>query len=79
MDQNQNPVHMNGSRNVFCPYYSDCLNHAAKRHWEYWACFECQYQQEQNFNADVRLFSVNDTTYYSLSPSFYQKGKNCSL
>ncbi|MEE8430247.1 MAG: hypothetical protein V3S16_03280 [Candidatus Desulfatibia sp.] len=32
MDKNPHPVHNNGSRNLFCPYYGDCLDHAAKLH-----------------------------------------------
>jgi hypothetical protein len=79
MDENRNPLYMKGNRNVFCPYYSECLNHAAKRHWAYWTCFECQYEKEQKFSADVRLFAVSDVPYYSLSPSLYAKVKNHSL
>ena len=78
MDQKQNPVQSKGNKNVFCPYYSDCLDHAAKRYWEYWACFECQYKREQKLNADFRLFSVNADPYYSISPSLYEKAKKYS-
>jgi len=47
MDQNPNPIHRNGDRNVFCPYYNDCLNHAAKLHWQNWDCSECPHKMTQ--------------------------------
>jgi len=79
MDQNQNPVQTKGNRNVFCPYYRDCLDHAIKSCWDYWACFECQYKQKQMLSVDVLFSSVSTEPYYSLSPSLFEKVRNFSL
>ena len=47
MDQNRNPICKSGSRNVFCPYYGDCLDHAAKLYWQHWDCSECPHKLTQ--------------------------------
>jgi hypothetical protein len=44
MDQYPKPIRKKGEKNVFCPYYKDCLNHAAKLHWENWDCSECPHK-----------------------------------
>jgi len=45
MDQNPKPIHKNGEKNVFCPYYKNCLNHAATLRWENWDCSKCPHKQ----------------------------------
>ena len=47
MDQNRNPICKSGDRNVFCPYYGDCLDHAAKLYWQHWDCSECPHKLTQ--------------------------------
>jgi len=47
MDQNPTHIRKNGEKNVFCPYYKDCLNHAAKLRWENWDCSECPHTLRQ--------------------------------
>ena len=44
MAYNPNPIQKNGSRNIFCPHYDDCLSHAAKLNWEAFTCFDCRHQ-----------------------------------
>jgi len=75
----QNPIHNQGYRNVFCPYYRNCLDHAAKLYWECWSCLECHHKQNQNSVLDVMLSQDGDYPYYSLSPSIYDKVKNFSF
>jgi hypothetical protein len=36
-----NPMQRQGKRNVYCPYYSLCLDHAVQKGWQYWDCDEC--------------------------------------
>jgi len=79
MDKDQNPLHTIGERNVFCPYYSNCLDYAAKRYWEYWACLDCRYKRKQKLLADVLLPTGNADTYYTVSPSIYKEAKDFSL
>ena len=35
------PVNGGGRRFIECPYYGDCLMHAAKRNWSAWTCEKC--------------------------------------
>ncbi len=75
----QNPIRAQGHRNVFCPYYNGCLDHAAKHYWKYWSCLKCQHKQEQKAVSEVLLSSGSEYPYYSLSPSFYKKVENFAL
>ena len=75
MIEDSNPVPVNGERNIFCPHYCDCLDHASKNHWEYWGCQDCAHKQETEPVADVPLSLQNTDPYYSLPPSLYQKTK----
>jgi len=79
MDHNQSPVHIKGYRNICCPYYGTCLDHAAKNHWKYWACLECRHSRKQSFGIDILPASENSYPYYSLSPSIYEKVEKFSL
>lgn len=36
-----NPVEKHGKRNVYCPHYSLCLDHAIQKGWQYWDCGAC--------------------------------------
>ena len=73
MEQSKNPVHTKGYRNVFCPYYRNCLDHAIQNHWEYWACLDCQHKRKEKLVTDTLLLPVNDDPYYSLPQSLYKK------
>jgi hypothetical protein len=44
MNLNSNPLHKRGQRNIFCPYYEACLDHAVERRWKYWNCTECPHK-----------------------------------
>jgi len=36
MKKDRTPVHAKGYRNVFCPHYRSCLDHASEKYWNYW-------------------------------------------
>lgn len=40
-------------RNIHCPFYTSCLNLAAKRGWQDWTCLQCENgrQQEESISA----------------------------
>ncbi len=67
------PVHKKGERNVFCPYYRDCLDYAVEKAWEYWCCFDCQ----ERFNDGARPaigFTVSESTpYFELPVDIYKE------
>lgn len=35
------PVDREGFKAIDCPFYGECLMHAAKCHWNAWTCEEC--------------------------------------
>ena len=39
--ESAHPVDGEGRRFIECPYYGDCLMHAAKHNWSAWNCAEC--------------------------------------
>ena len=41
----KNPICSEGYKNISCPFYSDCLDHAVEHWWDYWTCLECQHKQ----------------------------------
>ena len=75
MIEDSKPVPIEGERNIFCPHYRDCLDHASKNYWEYWACQDCAHKQETECVTDVLPSPQNDDLYYSLSPLLNQKTK----
>lgn len=79
MDHNENPIHTKGDKNVFCPYYSSCLDYAVELRWEYWTCLHCQYKQKETFVEDVLLLAKDTDPYYSFSPYLYKKAANILL
>lgn len=44
MKAKRRPIHRAGVRNIGCPVYTSCLDHAAKHYWQYWDCSECAYK-----------------------------------
>jgi len=79
MDHNQNPIHTKGDRNIFCPYYRNCLDYAVELRWKYWACLDCQHKKRGDFLTDVLLLPMDTGPYYSLSPSVYKKATHNSV
>lgn len=73
------PVQTKGYKNVFCPYYGNCLDHASKRHWEYWTCLHCRYKHIQESIAEETVSPTSTDPYYSISPSACGKIKNIGL
>lgn len=42
-----NPINRLGTKNILCPYYRNCLDHAVSRFWQFWDCSECTHKAEQ--------------------------------
>ena len=34
-------------KNIYCPFYRNCLDHAAKRHWKSWDCSRCPHKSKK--------------------------------
>ena len=75
MRSDSNPVYAEGEKNVFCPYYGECLNHACRNGWEYWACQDCEHRGKKEPVAAVLLPSQNYDSYYSISPALFLKNR----
>lgn len=75
MKKNRKPIQAKGYKNVFCPFYRNCLDHASKRHWEYWTCLSCRYKQLKESVADESVCPTSADPYYSISPSVGRKQK----
>ena len=44
MEHAANPVSGSGERNVYCPFYDGCLDHAIEQAWRSWNCTKCKNQ-----------------------------------
>jgi hypothetical protein len=73
------PVQAKGYRNVFCPFYRKCLDHASKKHWEYWTCLHCRHKSMQESIANEYVSPSSTDPYYSISPSVGGKIKNIAI
>jgi hypothetical protein len=47
MEPKLKPLHRSGSKNIYCPFYGNCLDYAAKSHWESWDCSECPHKEKR--------------------------------
>lgn len=79
MDQNRNPILSKGNRNLYCPYYRNCLDYAVKLQWEYWACLDCQHKEEEMSLSDILHFPVDSDPYFTFPRSFQKRAANVSL
>jgi len=68
-----NPIRKRGNRNILCPHYSECLNHAVKHQWQAWACYDCDFKRIEQSLATEPLINNDAAPYYSISPDIYQK------
>ncbi len=66
------PICRKGERNVYCPNYNDCLDHAVDHKWRYWSCSECSFKMIQERSYPVR--TVDDSNIcYELPSNFSQE------
>jgi len=66
------PVNRKGHKSSDCPFYGDCLMHAARRNWHAWSCGECP-----NLGLDSvyqKLKSI--TPYFRLLAEIYPEFKS---
>jgi len=51
----RNPVRRQGSRNIFCPFYRECLDDAIKKSWQDWDCGDCPHKLNHQNEPDPLL------------------------
>lgn len=65
--ESAHPVDGEGQRFIECPYYGDCLMHAAKHNWSAWTCAECQNLRLDSVCRKLKFISP----YYELLAEIY--------
>jgi hypothetical protein len=68
-----NPTHKKGDRNLFCSHYCQCLDFAIKKSWDYWACPDCRFKNDQQYLNDYPCTNSETVLYYTLSPDIFLK------
>jgi len=69
MDLKAKPIPKRGERNIYCPFYSDCLDHAVKQFWRHWSCSQCPHKLIKQSITECE-YDVNDTDqHYDLLPN----------
>ena len=71
MKMTPSPIGKKGERNIYCPNYGDCLDHAVENKWRAWSCAECSCKLLQEATQAVRTVS-DSNVLYELPPNFAQ-------
>lgn len=66
METNMNPARNKGERNIFCPFYSDCLNTAIRKQWSDWNCASCDHRANREAEPEIPLNVNYGVAYYEL-------------
>ena len=59
MNARPSPVRKKGERNLYCPNYGECLDHAVDHKWRSWNCSTCAFKSVQELAYPV--MTVNDS------------------
>jgi len=62
MEQKANPLSEPGERNIFCPFYNDCLDYAVSASWQAWNCSQCLHKFIKQSIAEY-VFNNTDSFY----------------
>lgn len=73
MNQECRPTNKAGERNVLCPYYNDCLDHAIARSWKGWDCSSCEHKMNQQTITDFPLTSGDSFPQYDFPADFFSE------
>ncbi len=66
MNKTCKPVGKGGHRNIFCPYYNECLNYAIQEYWEDWNCTSCENVANEEAKPEMRMTVSGSVPYYEL-------------
>ena len=72
MDPEAQPTPIRGERNIYCPFYSDCLDHAVNKFWRHWSCSQCPYRKLKSTN-EVEYGANGEGPDYEFSPDLIRK------
>lgn len=71
MNAKPNPIHRSGYRNVQCPLYHGCLDHAAKRFWKGWDCSNCYFKKMAEEFEEIICCEDSADLYYSIPAQIF--------
>jgi hypothetical protein len=66
MNRTGKPLQRRGERNVFCPHYKGCLDHAVSESWSYWACGDCRHKLDQGARPEMRMIRTDSIEHHDL-------------
>jgi hypothetical protein len=66
MDANTNPIPKSGERNISCPFYGNCLDHAVRYCWESWGCSQCPHKLTRPPRTAYEYACNNPEPHYDL-------------
>ena len=66
MNPTCNPIPRQGVRNLFCPYYSECLDYVIEMSWDDWDCGDCHNRLIQEDKPEISLADSASIAYYEL-------------
>jgi hypothetical protein len=61
-----NPGRCGGKRNIFCPYYSVCLDFAVQEQWVSWGCKDCEHRFNESGRAELQSGREHAVVYYEV-------------
>ncbi len=64
-----NPTRKSGTRNIYCPYYDNCLDYSAKRNWQHWDCSQCSHKRAKKPIIDDHVMVKDSSPCYELPSS----------
>ncbi|MEW6664435.1 MAG: hypothetical protein AB1512_04335 [Thermodesulfobacteriota bacterium] len=66
MNEKCRPARSQGDRNVFCPFYGECLDYAIQEAWESWECTHCAQRGDQTAAPELPWCVNHTVAYYEL-------------
>lgn len=60
------PGRKGGKRNIFCPYYSECLDFVIKEQWVSWGCKDCAQRFNESGRAELQNCIEHSVPYYEV-------------
>lgn len=67
-----NPFERKGKRNVWCKYYSSCLDYAISHSWQHWYCGKCKHLSDRYAGVDVVSTESESMDHFEIPDSIYR-------
>lgn len=73
MEPKAKPIRKRGERNIYCPFYSDCLDYVVNHLWQSWSCSECPHRSMRSITqCECKLKDTSPC--YDLPPHVVREG-----